>query len=346
MGMLIGVRPILCESLPHVPAIRYGFVSGATLRAISAWEAHINLRQLAYFIKVVEAGNMTAAADQLKVAQPALGVQMRALENELGVDLLVRHSRGVTPTQAGALLCVRARKIVAEVEAAERELKSLGASKTDNVVLGVPPSLMLQLGPDLLIHARDDMPGVHLSLVEERSVVLLDALNRGQLNIAFCWNVADRPDLERIALLEEDLLLVTAPNVCGEGPVSLAEALTHDLVIAGERGVIRNIVQSEATRLSLTLRLAYEVHSIGSMKALIARGGGATIMPYSLAPKELAEGSLLARRIDRPAITRTLYLVRPAKRSPFSHEDEIIRYCEKVAANLLQACGPYARALR
>ncbi len=290
---------------------------------------------------------MTAAAEQLKIAQPALGVQIRHLETELGVDLLVRHSRGVTATQAGALLCERARKIIAEVEATERELKSLGASKTDHVVLGVPPSLMLLLGPDLLIDARADMPGVHLSLVEERSVVLLDALDRGQINIAFCWNVADRPDLERVALLEEDLLLVTAAcDGGGSGPVSLAEALTHDLVIAGERGVIRNIVQSEARRLSLTMRLAYEVHSIGSMKALIARGGGATIMPFSLAPREIAAGDLLARRIDRPAITRTLYLVRPAKRAPFSHEDEITRFCEGVASRLLTACGPYARALR
>ncbi len=289
---------------------------------------------------------MTAAAEQLKIAQPALGAQMRQLEAELGVDLLVRHSRGVTPTQAGSLLCARARKIVAEVEAVERELKSLGATRTDHVVLGVPPSLMLLLGPDLLINAREDMPGVHLSLVEERSVVLLDALDRGQLNIAFCWNVADRPDLERVALLEEDLLLVTAKGDSGgDGPVSLAEALTHDLVIAGERGVIRNIVQSEARRLSLTMRLAYEVHSIGSMKALIARGG-ATIMPFSLAPKEIAAGELLARRIDRPSITRTLYLVRPARRAPFSHEADIQRFCEGVAAGLLRACGVHARALR
>ena len=298
---------------------------------------------------------MTAAADLLKIAQPALGVQIRQLETELGVDLLVRHSRGVTPTQAGALLAERARKIVADVEAVEHELKALGASKTDHVVLGMPPSVMLLLGPDLLIDARDDMPGVHLSLVEERSVVLLDELIRGRINIAFGWNVADRADLERVALLEEDLLLVTAPIARGregagagggDGPVSLAEALTHDLVIAGERGVIRNIVQTEARRLSLSMRFAFEVHSIGSMKALIARGGGASIMPFSLAPKEIAAGELLARRIDRPAITRTLYLVRPAKRAALFQEAAIGKFCDAVAAKLLKACGPYARALR
>ena len=310
-------------------------------------EASINFRQLAYFVKVVEAGNMTAAAELLNVAQPALGVQIRQLESELGLDLLVRHSRGVTPTQAGKLLFERATRILGDVEAAQRELQALTAPKTDHVVLGMPPSLMLLLGPDLLIEARRQLPGVSLSLVEERSVVLLDAIDRGQIDVAFAWNVAERTDLQRIALLEEDLLLVTSPDAAGNGgPVSLAQALSHELVIAGERGVIRNIVQAEARRLGLTMRLAFEVHSISSMKALISRSGGATIMPYSLAPREIDSGALVARRIERPTITRTLYLVRPVKRTGFTHEPEVLAFLDEIAARTLATMGPFARPLR
>jgi LysR family nitrogen assimilation transcriptional regulator len=307
----------------------------------------INLRQLAYFVKVVEAGNITAAAEQLNIAQPALGVQIRQLESELGIDLLVRHSRGVVPTDAGKLLFERARRILSEVEATEIEIKTLKSGQSDHVLLGMPPSLMLLLGPELLIEARDAMAGVSLSLVEERSVVLLDALDREQLNVSFAWNVSDRTDLERIALLEEDLLLVTAPqNAPPTETVSLAEALAHDLVIAGERGVIRNIVEAQARRLGLHLRLAFEVHSVSSMKALIGRGGAATIMPYSLAPKEFSSGELVGRRIDRPVITRTLYRVRPARRLPFSNEARIEDFLEGLTRRLLEAMGPYARPLR
>ncbi len=298
-------------------------------------------------MKVVEAGNITAAAEQLNVAQPALGVQIRQLETELGVTLFVRHSRGMLPTDAGKLLFERARRILAEVEATEIELKALTSGQSDHVLLGMPPSLMLLLGPELLIEAKDAMAGVSLSLVEERSVVLLDALDRDQLNVSFAWNVPDRPDLERIALLEEDLLLVTSPaHAPASDTVSLSEALAHDLVIAGERGVIRNIVQAEARRLSLHLRLAFEVHSVSSMKALIGRGGAATIMPYSLAPKELSSGELVGRRIDRPTITRTLYRVRPARRLPFANEARITDFLEMLTGRLLTAMGPYARALR
>ena len=290
---------------------------------------------------------MTAAAEQLNVAQPALGVQIRQLETELGLDLLVRHSRGVTPTEAGKLLFERARRILSDVEATQRELQAFSSPRTDHVVLGMPPSLMLLLGPDLLIEARRSLPGVSLSLVEERSVVLLDAIDRGQIDVAFAWNVAERPDLERVALLEEDLLLVTSPEAkVAPGPVSLAQALDFELVIAGERGIIRNIVQGEARRLGLTMRLAYEVHSISSMKALIARSGGATIMPYSLAPQELASGGLVARRIERPSITRTLYMVRPLKRAGFTHEEAVLSFLHGLSAKALASMEPYARPLR
>jgi LysR family nitrogen assimilation transcriptional regulator len=233
------------------------------------------------------------------------------------------------------------------VEATQIELKALKSGLSDHVVLGIPPSLMMLLGPELLIEARDVMAGVSLSLVEERSVVLLDALDREQINVTFAWNVSDRTDLERIALLEEDLLLVTAPeNAPAAETVSLAEALAHDLVIAGERGVIRNIVEAQARRLGLHLRLAFEVHSVTSMKALIGRGGAATIMPYSLAPKELSSGELVGRRIDRPVITRTLYRVRPLKRLPFAKEALIEEFLEGLTQRLLAAMGTYARPLR
>ena len=89
------------------------------------------------------------------------------------------------------------------------------------------------------------MPDVAVSLVEERTPVLLEALDRGQINVSFLYNIADRPGLERRAVVEEDLLLVTAPT---KKPVpetcSFTEALEHDLVIAGSRGVIRRIVET------------------------------------------------------------------------------------------------------
>ncbi|MGE0315145.1 MAG: LysR family transcriptional regulator [Lautropia sp.] len=99
----------------------------------------MNLRQLKYFVKVVEAGSMTRAAEQLFVAQPALGMQIRQLEEDVGVALLDRHSRGVTPTRAGALLLERARAILALVEQARSEVSACDRGRAKRCASGSRP---------------------------------------------------------------------------------------------------------------------------------------------------------------------------------------------------------------
>ena len=290
---------------------------------------------------------MTAAAEQLHLAQPALGAQIRQLEKELNVALVLRHSRGVSPTEAGRLLYERTKKLLREVEDIRAEVQSLGTAKKDSIVLGLSPSIMLLIGAEVLLEARREMPGVFLSLSEERSNVLADALERNQLDVILAYNIGARAGSERTAILEEDFLFVTAPENAPVAPtISLAEALEAELVIGGERGLIRSIVEAEAQRLSLKLRIAFEVHSINSMKSLIARGVGASIMPFSLAAEELRSGKLVGRRIDRPALTRTLYMAIPQGKHAHGPDGEMMRFVGKLEERILAALGHYGRALK
>ena len=291
---------------------------------------------------------MTAAAQRLGLAQPALGAQIKQLEEELGVKLLLRHSRGVEPTSAGRLLHERARSILAEVDRTRLDLRAMGDREQDHLVLGVNPSIVLTLGADLLKRARAEMPDVLVSLVEERTPVLLEALDRGQINVAFLYNIGDRPGLERRAAVEEDLLLVTAPTKEPvPATVSLAEALEHDLVIAGSRGVIRRIVDGEAT----APRPAHEARLGGPFDHLHEgddRAGGrrqhhalqprrrgnqraAPCWPAgSTGPPSPAPSTSCGRRSAIPSSTRT------RSRGFLDH----------VVDALLERIGPYARSLR
>ena len=113
--------------------------------------SRMNLRQLRYFAKVIEVGNMTRAASELHVAQPALGMQIRQLEEDLGVALLVRHSRGVDATPAGAVMHRRALAILSLVEDARREVIATGGSESESVRLGLTPALTF--GPNRRIGA-------------------------------------------------------------------------------------------------------------------------------------------------------------------------------------------------
>jgi LysR family nitrogen assimilation transcriptional regulator len=296
-------------------------------------------------MKVIEAGNITRASEQLLVAQPALGLQIRLLERDLGVALLVRHSRGVAATAAGRLLYERATGIVQSVEETRRAVMALGASHCETVVLGLTPSIMNQVGPDLLIDARDQAPNVFISLVEEMSFALVEALERGELDLALAYEVPERQSLYRRPLLAEEILFVTAPGGPAAATIAFAEALRHDLVLAGERDPVRRIVQMEAERRGLPIKVSFEAQSISVMKSVVARGHAASFMPYGSAIDELRGGTLVARRVTDPTIRRTLYMVRPSKHPPFQHEDAIQRVLERAQDRLVASLGTLAEVV-
>jgi len=176
-------------------------------------EPAITLRQLQYFARIVELGNITRAAEQLHVAQPALGLQIRQLEEALGVALFRRHSRGVAPTRAGRLLYERACDVLRLLEETEREVAALGRHEREGIVLGVTNGFANIVGRDLVLQAHRDLPEVELSLVEERSGVLLDGLERHEIDVALAYEVHERPGLVRVPLLEEETVFVSAPEV-------------------------------------------------------------------------------------------------------------------------------------
>jgi LysR family nitrogen assimilation transcriptional regulator len=97
----------------------------------------IDLRQLSYFIAVVEAKSVTAAAEVLHIAQPALSQHMQRLEQELGQQLLVRHSRGIEPTDAGFRLLDHARAILKSVETATHDVRHFREEQRGTVSLGM-----------------------------------------------------------------------------------------------------------------------------------------------------------------------------------------------------------------
>ena len=289
---------------------------------------------------------MTAAAHSLNLAQPALSTQIRNLEEDLGVELIIRHSRGVTPTEAGKLLHQHAERILASVEQATHEVRALKTPRQTQLRLGTCPSMVLVLGPDMLIGMREKAPEFSLGLMEERSVDLLDALEQGQVDLALLYNVDERPDLKREAVIEEDLLLVTSPSQQPAGEtVSFAEVLRHDLALGGVRSVLRQLVETQASRLSLELRLTYEIHSVASMKSLVARGAAATIMPFSLAAKELRNGTLAGRRIDRPFLTRTMYVVTQRAPAPFLDDPRVVGHIRTLLDTYVAETQPWTRRL-
>lgn len=268
----------------------------------------MDLRQLRYFLAIAEAGSFTAAARRLHVSQPALGYQVKQLEERHGLALLERHSRGVALTPAGAILADHARRIFAEVEAAEGALAALRAAPAAALTLGVAPTPGRALAPDL-VAASASGAKARLALREGLSDELARAVSAGELDAALCYDPLGTERLEAIPLYTEDLYLVGSPGVVGgSGDIDFAEVSRLLLVVDGRFQAGRRLIEAAAREKGLRLDMI-EAEAVTVKRELLVRHGRCSIVPLGLFFEEIRAGQLVARRVVSPTIGRTLVLL-------------------------------------
>lgn len=298
----------------------------------------MNFRQLRYFVEIVEQASMKRAADVLFVAQPSLSQHVRNLEEELGVTLLTRTTRGVQPTEAGLELLGHARTILSQVEYAREALQAGSADPHGSVNLGLPNSVSLVLGVPLVERAYHALPNVSLRIVESMSGYILDWLRSGRLDLAMLYGVQRAPGVVFSRLLTEELYLVT-PSRDAQGvnhvertaDVDLAALEGTDLILPARPHGLRELVEQMARENGIRLTIRTELDALTQIKALVRRGIGKTILSYSAVHEELLRGELCARRVVNPVIRRSVYIAEPSDR-PTSN-------AVRAVAGLLESCA-------
>lgn len=286
-------------------------------------ESLLNIRQLRYFAKVVETGSITRAAEQLYIAQPALSLSIRQLEETVGVPLLQRHSRGVDATPAGELLYSRTCALFGYMEQMRTDVSRFGQQPRQLLNLGMPSSLVMLIGTEAIVIGREQLPNASVCLREDPSFVLVDAVENKEIDIAFAYSVAERPGIHLTPVLREELLLVTrADQAPKEEIVTLEQALDRDMATGGKRDAGRCIMEHAAGERGLPCEIMYEMQSIAGLREIMLRGMAASVLPYGSVAREVASGKLAIRRIDDPLMTQTMYIVRSARTPGSASFDE------------------------
>lgn len=273
----------------------------------------MDLKQLAYFVRVAELGSFTRAAVVLDVAQPALSRQVRLLEVELRQSLLLRNGRGVSTTAAGKLLLEHGRAILHQVQHAREALGRVRGAVVGQVVLGLPPSLARILTVPLLREFCRHYPESSLSIREGLSVTMQEALALGRLDLALVYNPAPAPELEFEPLLEEELFLVArkAPGSRARGvragraragSTPLRELARLPLVIPSRPNAIRMQVEAELANLGLHPNIALEVDGISAIHDLVADGAGVAVLSQSAVSTFQRPDAFTVRRIVEPVM--------------------------------------------
>jgi LysR family nitrogen assimilation transcriptional regulator len=300
----------------------------------------MDVRQLRYFREIVEAGSFTRAADRVRVAQPALGLQIRKLEEELGVSLLHRHSRGVEPTEAGVVLLGHANAILKQIEQAQRDVADLSGAPRGSVVLGITPTASALLATRLIRTCRDLYPGVSLNLFEGLSEEVMRRLSDNSLDMGFSYNPGAAKGIATEPLLTEDLFLVGAPGAGDPGDeISFREVCKRSLILPSRGFGLRECVENAARDAELNLQITFEIDSVATQRDLAESGLGYTILPYAAVRQSAEAGRLFASEIVRPKISRTLNIAYAASHSANKAASAVRGVIDRVVYESIEESG-------
>ncbi|MBP2231838.1 LysR family nitrogen assimilation transcriptional regulator [Azospirillum agricola] len=304
-------------------------------------------RQLESFVLVCELGSISKAAAVLNIAQPALGVQIKALEREFGVPLLVRTVTGTHPTPAGELFLEEARLMLGRLQDLKRRLREASGQAPRTLALGLTPSLSGLLTSRLMERLRTALPTVELKLFEELSHALIDHVASGKLDLALAYSVPDSRSLHRQARLDEALCLVTHPGSTFDtgGPVPLAALATAELAMPNEGDLVRRLVTGAMTAHGLVPRVAFSLDSMQAIKDVVKRGLACAILPHSAVAQEVRAGALAIRPVSEPPLTRTLFLVRRSDAEPDATTGPALRIIDELLDELGRSDGNFTSAV-
>lgn len=246
-----------------------------------------SLTQLRAFAAAAAAGSFTAAAQQLRISQPAASELVRRIESAYGLPLFVRAGRRLRLTPAGEELLVWARSILAAADGADQALRELRGLERGRASFGVLKNASYYLLSDLAERFHREHPGVQVRLVGQNSAEVADAVRSGELEAGLTVLPVPLDGIDAVPLLEDEVVWVSADPARTARRVTMADIVRAPLVLYDAhyawRDPTRRQLAERAAREGVELEVAIEVENVEAALELVARGVGDTMVSRAVA---------------------------------------------------------------
>jgi DNA-binding transcriptional LysR family regulator len=293
---------------------------------------NITLRQLHGFKAVADLGTFTAAAQRLKVAQPALSLNIRDLENELGAKLFDRTTRRVELTAAGREFLQSVDKVIVDLERAVQNARDLADRKRGRLVVAAPPLLAALIVPGAVADYRKRFPAIEVSVIDVQPNIIVDKVRSGEADCGI-GTFAEAEEGIRREVLFEDALMAWCPaqSQCARSSRLAWKDLPAGQLIAMTRDSrIRFLVDQAYQSIGQTVRPAYEVSHMTTAIMMVEAGLGVAVLPayvwgfarvLNVVPKVLSE----------PEVRREVAIIQASGRSLSPAAEAFLTYLGKRA---------------
>lgn len=284
-----------------------------------------DIRPLRCFVVAATTGSVSKAGEILHLAQPAVSLQIKGLEERLNVQLLYRTARGVQPTEAGLRLLEHGREILNRIDVAWEDVRAAASNPSGMVTIGLPQSVAIRLTVPLLSAALQRWPDVRLRVSEQSSGYIAGQLLAGELDIGITYQADESLGLFTQHVMDEDLVLIgpagALSSVGGDSglivrDVTLDELVGYPLFLPDPRHGARMLLDRYFSKYQVKVDVRAEVNVLSQLIHLAARGLGYTIVARSSVAAELKRGEISAASIVSPRVERPIFISRVAGKPP------------------------------
>jgi LysR family transcriptional regulator, hca operon transcriptional activator len=266
----------------------------------------MELRHLRYFVAVAEAGGLTTAAKlRLHTAQPSLSRQIRELEAEVGVELLMRHARGIQLTAAGRAFLDHARIALAQADAAKEAARRVAYPAKPTFALGFLTGQEMDWLPEAMNVLRDELPKIEVTVSSQYSPLLAEALTKGKLDLAFMRAEPEMPGLT-YQLVTKERLVVILPSYHRLAPLDEIDprefASENFITVSSTAPTVKVVIDEFMSRSGIDIHPTHESDNLTMALSMVASTGGVALLPAYA--ENFLPGSVISRPLtgDAPTI--------------------------------------------
>ncbi|EMM5071895.1 tricarballylate utilization LysR family transcriptional regulator TcuR, partial [Salmonella enterica] len=269
----------------------------------------MELRQLRYFVRIIETGSMGSAAQDLDIGVSALSQQMSRLENELAIRLLQRTSRGVTPTNAGLAFYSQAQLALRHAD--DAILAAREARLSGHVSVGMAPSTASILGIPFIHAMQENYADVRLHVVESLSGNLERMINTRQIDLAVVFQKDKILRWSARPILEEQLFLIGSHALLAalpDNPITPEQLAGIPLIMPSQGHGLRGRLDAVCQEHALNVEIVAEIDGLALLMRAVRDGLGATLQPGA-AISHLDNDALRVIGVHNPVLSRPNFLV-------------------------------------
>ena len=293
-----------------------------------------DMRHLRAFLTIARLNNFTRAASELHVSQSALTVQIRQLEDALGVMLFDRSKRRVALTQAGKEVLAPLERIVIDTEAVISHTRDMAGLRRGFVSVAVLPSLSAGLLPAVLQEFTKEHPAIPVQVKDMVAERVIEAVKKEEVDFGVGTRMKRDPELKTTPLFTDRLSAFVPKShpLVRRSRITLRELTEHPLVLTSKGSSVREILEAALRKEKLSVLPAFEVNYMSTVIGLVKAGLGIAILP-AVAENIQASAGITRVEIINPALNRTVEIIEKKGRSPSHAASSMLAALKRAASS-------------